>query len=42
MYNDKNKVIVNRLSWNTTEETLRATLEQYGPLEECHVWYYFY
>ena len=37
MYNDKNKVIVNSLSWNTTSDSLREALSQYGPLEECRV-----
>ena len=36
-YNDTNKVIVNCLSWNTTDESLRAALEQFGPVEECTV-----
>mgnify|MGYP000840841401 CR=1 FL=1 len=37
VYNDKNKVIVNSLSWNTTSDSLREALSQYGPLEECRV-----
>ena len=37
MFNDKNKVIVNSLSWNTTSDSLREALSQYGPLEECRV-----
>ena len=40
VYNDTNKVIVNRLSWDTTDDSLRAALEQYGPVEECSVCFF--
>lgn len=28
---------MNCLSWNTTDDSLRAAMEQYGPVEECSV-----
>lgn len=37
VFNDKNKVIVNCLSWDTTSESLLAALSQYGEVEECKV-----